>query len=360
MPWENSYDTHIWIFSVGRGCAAFVRTGLNHGFVVDMASADDFSPAEFVRKNLCNKLSKYKEFRIAQAILSHPHRDHIQECDELGDNKLLHPKLLTCPNDREAGEEVDWKRFSDNREGSQELVQSYRDLFKSGRRQAGLQAIEYETNRQLVSELEYGIYYLRPPVCGKLHPLSPTHDNEYGNATSIMMYLRYGINTILLPGDMTPEGMKRILDGGIGVEKRFTMFKPSCKRDHPDWHLRTSDQPSLSNLLIRYGLSILVAPHHGLESCYSQELYDSMKEKKPQLVVISEKRYTRPQDGQLHRNYQREEGASKLNVSIDGAVEKRTSVSTKNGHHILIVFNGTGVPRVYLEKNPLKLLSYIN
>ena len=26
MAWQDSFDTHIWIFSVGRGVAAFVRT----------------------------------------------------------------------------------------------------------------------------------------------------------------------------------------------------------------------------------------------------------------------------------------------------------------------------------------------
>ena len=29
MAWWESFDTQIWIFSVGRGNAAFVRTGLN-------------------------------------------------------------------------------------------------------------------------------------------------------------------------------------------------------------------------------------------------------------------------------------------------------------------------------------------
>ena len=107
MAWENSLDTHIWIFSVGRGIAAFVRTGLNHGFIVDMASSDEFSPADFIKKNLSPKLTKYKDFRIAQGLLSHPHRDHIQQCDYLENGKPLHPKLLTCPNDRQPKEEFD-------------------------------------------------------------------------------------------------------------------------------------------------------------------------------------------------------------------------------------------------------------
>jgi hypothetical protein len=355
MPWEASYETQIWIFSIGRGMAAFVRTGLNHGFIIDMACSEEFQPIEFIREMFSKKLTKYKDFRIAQAVLSHPHRDHIQQCEHLGNGKPLHPQLLTCPNDRQAGEEFDWDRIGDDREGSAELVQNYRNLFAG--RNPPLQTIQYDTNRQLACDLEYGLYYLRPPVCDSLHP---TDDNKYGNATSVMLYLRHGINAILFPGDMTPEGMERVLDDGKGVEKRYTIFKPSFTRDHPDWHQKTSDQPGLGTLLDEYGLSILVAPHHGLESCYSEKLYETIQGGKPQLVVISEKRHTQPQDGSIHANYQCADGASGLNVWVDGEKQKRYSVSTANGHHILIVFNGTGIPKVYLENDPKDLLEILD
>lgn len=355
MAWQDSFDTHIWIFSVGRGSAAFVRTGLNHGFIIDMACSDEFDPAEFIINTFSKKLTKYKECKIAQAILSHPHRDHIQQCKYLEKNKPLHPQLLTCPNDRQAGEEVDWNRICDERQGFAELLATYRSLFQE--RRPPLQTIEYDTNRQLASALEYGLFYLRPPTCASLHPKD---DNEYGNATSIMFYLRYGVNTILLPGDMTPEGMEHVLDEGKGVEKRFTVFKPNVIKDHPEWHKKTSDQPALATLLEKYGLSILVAPHHALESCFSERLYESMANEKPQLVVISEKRHIRPQDGQIHAAYQAEDGASGLNVWIDGTREKRYSLSTANGHHILIVLNGTGVPKVYAEKDIESLLDIVN
>jgi glyoxylase-like metal-dependent hydrolase (beta-lactamase superfamily II) len=169
MAWQDSLETHIWIFSIGRGNAAFVRTGLNHGFIVDMACSEEFQPVEFIKDTFSKKLTKYKDFRIAQAVLSHPHRDHIQECEYLGNGKPLHPQLLTCPHDRLPAEKVDWNRMKDDREGSAELLQTYRDLFK--KRKPPLQTIEYETNRQLGSTLEYALYYLRPPVCDPVRRL---------------------------------------------------------------------------------------------------------------------------------------------------------------------------------------------
>jgi len=80
----------------------------------------------------------------------------------------------------------------------------------------------------------------------------------------------------------------------------------------------------------------------------------------PQLVIISEKRHTRPQDGQIHDDYRGNEGASGLQVWKDGKREMAYSLSTVNGHHILIVFNGTGAPRVFADKDPEDLLDIVD
>ena len=70
---KDSLSTHIWIFSVGRGNAAFIRTGLNQGFILDMNSLD-FDPAEFIKKNFVSKLDAYNSKKIAQAVLRIPMR----------------------------------------------------------------------------------------------------------------------------------------------------------------------------------------------------------------------------------------------------------------------------------------------
>jgi len=101
----------------------------------------------------------------------------------------------------------------------------------------------------------------------------------------------------------------------------------------------------------------LVAPHHGLESGYCQDLFDSMKGGKPTINLISERRHSRDGDGTVHPRYQSEEGAEGIPVDIEGRKEHRFSVSTRQGHHILVVFQGTVArPRVYLRANPHDLL----
>ena len=355
MSWSDSLSTHIWIFCIGRGIAAFVRTGLNQGFIIDMGRSDDFDPAGFLEETFVEKLDPYKKNKVAQVILSHPHSDHIAQSAKLRKDEKLYPTLLTSPHDKtndddtERDERLNWDRI-ENPEGTEELIQTYRKLYEP--RTLPLQTINFDS-RRTVPNLEYGIYYVRPPICESLHE---TDDNKYGNSTSIMFYLRHGSHTILFPGDMTPEGMKHVLDEEDGVEKRYTQFNTEAHEAHPEWHEKTSNQPSLKSVLANRGLSILVAPHHGLESGYSEDLYGTIRGKKPELVVISERRHRKPTDGKIHPRYQSEDGASGLTVEIDGKEEKRRSLSTVNGQHILIVFAGTGRPRVYADKDPEKLL----
>lgn len=354
MSWNSSLSTYVWVFSVGRGNAAFVRSGLNQGSIVDMGKGNDFDPASFVKEQLVPKLDRYKGNMIAQALLSHPHADHIAQCGELKSDELA-PALLTCPHDKDhdentpSSEKLNWDRI-EHEDSDHDLLDTYRSLY--GKRALPLQTICYES-RRTIPNLEYGIYYIRPPVCECLHE---EDDNRYGNSTSIMYYFRHGAHSVLLPGDMTPEGMKQILDEGEGVEKRYTVFDNRSAANHPTWHKHSNSQPCLKSMLQERGLSILVAPHHGLESCFSEDLYAAIKKGKPQLVVISERKHKKTSDGRVDPRYQSERGASGLTVEIDGKQERRRSVSTIDGHHIMIVFAGTGLPRVYASKDPEELV----
>lgn len=350
MAWQTSFDTHIWIFAVGRGNAAFIRTGLNHGFILDMNSID-FDVAKFTKDQLVPKLDAYKESKIAQAVLSHPHGDHIAQCGELKKGSPLRPTLLTCPHDKdsEAGmpnEKLNWNRIC-NRDSDAENVENYKALYAE--RKLPLQTIEYVQGRS-VPNLEYGIFYIRPPVCENLHPAD---DNAYGHSTSILFYLRHGTNSILFPGDMTCDGMDYILSEKDGVEKRYTKFDARWAGLNKEAHRKTGGQPSLKNLL-NDGLTIFVAPHHGLESCYSAPTFKAMKDHKPKLVVISERIKTHGNDGDTKKEYL--DGGSGLVVDIEGKQELRKSLHTKNDHHILAVFQNSGGAKVYAHRDPNKLL----
>lgn len=356
--WAQALQSHIWIFNVGRGMSIFIRTALNQGIMYDFGSSQDFSPTKFISKNILPHLDEYKKCKIAQTIVSHPHIDHITEISCLrskdGKNSPFYSSLHSCPHDKNEGsakpEAIDWQRIK-NPKGSDECIKLYKALYSS--RTLPIQTICYKSSRS-VPNLEYGLFYVRPPV---VHEIHNNVDQDYGNGMSILLFYRHGIHTILIPGDITPDCLKHVLDEGKGLEKRYTVFDHQKSIQQPDWHKKNNGQPSLSSLLKNYGLSILVAPHHGLESGFSEDLYAAMKNKKPNLAVVSDKRHISDTDGAIDKRYQKQEGASGLNVLIEGSKENQYSVSTRNGHHILIVFQGTGgSPSVFLEKDPMKLL----
>jgi len=302
-------------------------------------------------RNIAPRLTPYEDSRIAQCFLSHPHADHIAEVDEVikdgDDAPVLCPHFLTCPNDKCEGEEVDFGRIitDDNRE----IIDRYRASYKD--RCPPLQTLSKAVPCG-AAEVEYGLYYMRPPEVNKVHPDS---DQLYGNGLSLVVYLRHGNQSILIPGDVTPDVLRAIINCGDRIERRYTYF--ASPKDSDEMHVTTADQPKLRDLLEERGLSVLIAPHHGLESGYCRELFDAMKGGKPAINVISEKRHLSTADGIVDPRYQSKDGAIGVEVDIDGEKDRRYSVSTRDGHHILILFKGTDQkPHVYLRSDPKDLL----
>jgi hypothetical protein len=363
MPWKYSNSSFIWIFPVGRGNCAFLRTGLNHGFILDMAEGDDgFDITQFLKTYFVPDLTKYPDDegrRIAQALLSHPHEDHIARCDDLGSG-VLYPYFLTCPNEKDEKEKFNWDRHG-NREGTEDLIEAYKSLYKD--RNPPLQSLKYD-GRMSVPNMEYGLYYVRPPVCDRLHS-AKSAVNEYGNATSIMFYYRHGNQTVLFPGDMTPEGMELVLNERAGSEKRYTKFYDTRSLQTAEWHSKTCDQPSLKSLLKTHGLSVLVGPHHGLESCYSTALYDAIyagstiREHKPQLVCISERRKRHENDGNTDKRYYGETGSTGIHATVNGKYQEEHCITTKSGLHVLLLCHGSGPLKVFANSDPVALLGEI-
>lgn len=349
--WSQTFHTFVWIFNTGRGLSVCIRFPHNIGLLYDLGASQAFSPAAFVRKEIAPHLKKYKDCRIAQTVVSHPHADHIAELDVA--TKALHPALLTCPNDKDPKEAVDFARIE--REDNRELIAQYQGSYANRRPPLQtIQAPEFGTDgySHIPTTVEYGLYYLRPPLVAALHQSS---DQDYGNGLSLVLYLRYGQQSLLLTGDITPAVFRLVLEGRAGVEKRYTRFRRTDNVPE-DFHSRTSTQPILRELLTAYGLTALVAPHHGLESCYCPALFQAIRGCKTSINVISEKRQG-PTEGCVDSRYQSQETSRGAMVDIDGEQERRYSASTRNGHHILLILQGTQpTPRVYLRSNPNDLL----
>ncbi len=355
--WKRSQATFIFVFNVGRGLSIFIRTPFNHGIIYDLGASDGFSPAEFLTEHVIGNLDEYRGSKIAQVILSHPHSDHIRELESIRPCQPLCPALLTCPHDKATcpPEAVDWDR-AQLTDGTGGLLGRYRGLYEG--RSPPLQTIRYQ-GVAAIPGVEYGIYYIRPPIVARLFP---NDDHEYGNGMSLVLYYRHGVNSILIPGDINPTAFECLLAGGAGVEKRYTVFDRGYAERFPLHHASTSEQPGLAERLGEHGLTVLVAPHHGLESGFHAGLYDCMKDGKPLLNLVSEKRHTGGNGGSVDNRYQGEEYAAGVLPRVEGSMVQRSySVSTRNGHHILIKFSGCSRrPEVALETDPVRLLNHLD
>jgi hypothetical protein len=349
--WYQTPDTYIFLFNVGRGLSIFIRTPNNYGIIYDLGSSDDFSPIDFIKKNIGPNLQKYNSNgnlkKFAQLIISHPHEDHISEISKIHDDDI---GLLTCPhNKNDSGYEEEKFDFSCVEEG--EKIEIYKNLFLT--RKLPLQTIQYSIETTQTPISEYGLYYLKPKYVKNIHP---NNNHLYTNGCSIMLYYKHGENSILIPGDITPEVFNSIMNKESGSEKRYTEFNLESK--YKNWHLKTSDQPDLKDNLKRFGLSVLIAPHHGLESCYTQILFDNIKFNKPKIIGISEKRHVSENDGNIHNNYQSKDFSKGHYVNFKGELKENYSITTRNRDHYLIKFKSDNKMDIFAEKEPLRLLDY--
>lgn len=331
------YNSYVWVFNVGRGLSILILTPAKYGLLVDLGSSDDFSPLEFIKENILPELNKYNGFDLAQVLITHPHADHISDIQNLEEFNF---GLITGLHEKSSDEKFDFSVLGDHPN-----LDKYLEIIEP--RNLPLQTIQYTSKNTTPIKSEYGLYYIKPPI---VKDLIYKDDFKYVNGSSMVMYYRYGKNSILIPGDILPDSIEHIIEEGNGTEKRFSEF--SYTPTNNTWHKETSTQPGLSQLLGVHGLSVLVAPHHGLESGFSSELYETIKDNKPSVVIISEKRHNGENDGTVDSRYQSKDGAKGVDAIIDGEVKKDNySLTTRNGHHYLITFSPNGEMKIIGDKD---------
>lgn len=355
--WPKKQYLLAWIFNVGRGNCAFVRTPSKDGFLIDCGG--DEGVVASVRKKLLplcreHKWGKDKRTKVGQIIISHPHVDHFGNIKAVLD---LNPYLWTCPHDKESGlleadECVNWELIQ-NPEGNDELIELYRSAYET--RCLPLQVFQ-PTNQ--IPYFKYGIFYIRPPECEPMDSwLDDDEENglpeqDYGNNISVMVYFCFNKSSIFFPGDMMASGMKRALE--VGCENRLV-----GEGIAPEFAKRSASAETLRKW-INGGCSVLVAQHHGLESGYSREFFESLPVMDPRvgLVVISEKAMPRKNEGKVHSNYQSSEKVKGMRViREDGKKALRQSVTTRTDGHCLVGFRGTDEVSVVVSQNLEWILS---
>ena len=355
--WYNSNRLQVVVFNVKRGLAMFLHLPNNLGIVLDLGVNEDFSPIDFINDNIISHLSKYNGNRsIAQLIVSHPHADHIAQAKRYNELSSIKTGLVTLPHDHvvpgQPDERVDFDRIEND--DNKHLIEQYKKLYYE--RKPPLQTIDPDMCPPGSFNIDYGIYYMRPPEVAQIHQKS---DQEYANGLSLCVFVRYGEQTLWVTGDVTPDVHKDILCCTDSIERRYTSFSTSSNTtDKKTTIIKTSGQPSPVELFNKYGLDLLVTPHHGLESGFSEDLFDLIPDNKTTLNIVSEKRHTTSSDdGSVDQRYSSDKYVRGTYVDIEGENVRRKMISTRNEHHILVAMgDDISRPKVYMRKNPKHLL----
>jgi len=332
---RSNNNLEVNIFNVGRGLSILIKTPQNLVVIYDLGSTDSFSPINEIYKypHFFDDMKTLNGCKISQCIISHPHLDHISDLTNDNTSFIAHnTAYITCQNDKaenSIGHKIDFSRINNPGENC-EQVENYKSLYK--KRQLPLVTINPKVD---YVNFQMGYYYLPHK---KVNELFSKDDQEYTNSLSIVLYLSFNGNSIVIPGDINPDAFELILNGKC--EKRFTNYNMNLSNSRRAmWaSSTTNEQPILKDLLKTTNVAAIVAPHHGLESGYCQKLFEILDDKKPDIILISEGKHYK-NSGSIAKEYQ--DGTTSTGLSENN--KTRWSLTTRNDGHIKIVFDGKTV-----------------
>lgn len=252
----------IVIFNVGGALSCYAEFN-DKKALIDLGASQEFSPVD----NFLIPLSKNGKFSIGsdsfssgkfvldQLFLSHLDNDHIS--DYVKFRKKFHPGYMTCPNDNETQDNI-FRIIINFFTGENEARKFVLADMKIRTANVPNNPYGMSPSNPLVSTIpEIKLFYIRPTDCGTDESLK----SGYANNISLVLFVQVGNKTLLVPGDILKEGMKCLIENN-------TTFK---------------------NFISTAGIDYLIAPHHGLQTSFSEELFSNMAGNKTRLNIISEK-----------------------------------------------------------------------
>ncbi len=220
-------------YDVQHGSASYLNTPNNKHIMIDLGtgsikdSNETFSP-----------LTRLKDYwgveQLDQVIITHPHRDHI---DDIENFDALSPKLLLRPTHL-TEEEI--RGGNKSTESEQSKIDKYLEIHKryTGTPDKNERVREPENNGGVTIKT--------------FHPKGCSRSNL--NDHSIVTVVSYAKSKIIIPGDNEEDSWQELL----AKEAFIDAIK---------------------------GTDILVASHHGRESGYCADLFEHIK---PSLVIVSD------------------------------------------------------------------------
>ena len=260
----------IVIWDVQHGHGSYLSTPGGQDIVIDLGTGSygdsnlEFSP-------LLHLKNKWKVERLDGVIISHPHRDHLDDIFNFGE---LNPRVLVRPKHLS---EEDVRKG--NREADKEIIDKYLEM--GGDYSADVQASESPFNADNNGGVTFN--WWMPQSCAK------TNLNNH----SIVTVISYADSKIIIPGDNEPPSWNELLE--------LPSFVSAIK-----------------------GTDILLAPHHGRQSGFSGALFEKIS---PYLTIISDG----PCDTTASDQYSKQSRGWNVNKRSGGKEERKCVTTRKDG-----------------------------
>ena len=311
----------IAIFNVGGASAAYVEIN-NHKLIMDLGRSKEFDPVLNFLLPLAQKrgfeksLQQPKKFVISQAFLSHLDNDHIAAIHEF--DEYFHPQYLTAPCDHPKQNTLFniIRNFFDSENRN---VTKVLDLMSEvGGRAPGHGTGSQEDidqplviNRFLSQEEDIELHHIPAGICEKDEVLK----EHYANNMSLVILLNIDGYNILFTGDIMDVGMQYLIE----------------------------NRPTFKERITKEGVDFLVVPHHGLTTSFPGSLFNTIKNNKVKLNIISEKKAVKEETenrSDVDSRYSDPEFSEGHKI-INGLKDFQHSIMTSNSlkTHILIDFD---------------------
>ncbi len=280
----------VWIFDVGRGFCAAIRSPNGHLCLVDCGCSDDFSPVKWLSGK---QWTPRKGYALTKFIVTHPHIDHISDIENL--TQHLEPSMILRRTN------LSWDKVTSSGSGETDIMSHY-------------------VSHYMPPEYDHTVPDTEMPAWGngftlmsrrlgetKAVEVSAT-DSAYVNNSSFVTVLKYLNFCIVFPGDIQSEGMAALLEQSQGLRS-----------------------------VISGGVDFYITPHHGHASGFSSDWF-KVTGATNILNIASERRKRQGEDEsqtKVDPRYSQEAYCHGNNR------EERRLVSTKTGHiHLWVADDG--------------------
>jgi len=282
----------ICVFDVGNASCNFICSPNGYAMMIDCGSSDEkenpvdlinywkennedlFKPQDYVTKT-------GKSYPLALLHITHPDKDHVRNADRI--YKELTPFQLK-------------RVYSEKFDDANEIDKNYIKDFDKRYRSDSTEEIKWGFEENRVFSIPIETVKSEPALKGKVR-----------NNSSIIRYVKYKGIRILFTGDLETAG----------------------------WDWLAKNNSSFSNLM-KEGLDILIAPHHGHESGFPDALFKLTGNVK--VIILSKDSEASKEDSDVYKGYSSHaDGIIYTNANDDDSYVAKVMTTRSNGNICMVI-----------------------